>query len=192
MSSQVSSPPRAGLNARQAQTVSRLLAAADQELGEVGADALTVRSVALRAGVSSATAYTYLASRNHLFAELFLRHLHSDRPPAPAGPDPVARVQACTRHLARSLAASPELAAGVTAALLGSDPDVARLRLRIGAEYVERFREALGEGAAPAVVETLALAFSGALLQAGMGLMTYTEMGERLDLVVATILRGHT
>ncbi|WP_193607228.1 TetR family transcriptional regulator [Nocardioides lijunqiniae] len=191
MSSQVSSLPRRGLNARRAETVERLLAAADLELREVGPEALTVRTVALRAGVSAATAYTYLASKNHLFAELFLRHLQSDVAPTPAGADPVARVQAVTRHLAASLAASPELAAGVTSALLGSDPEVARLRLRIGAEYVDRFAEALGERPDPAVVETLALAFSGALLQAGMGLMTYTEMGARLDVVVATILRGN-
>jgi AcrR family transcriptional regulator len=186
VSSQVSSVPRRGLNARQAETVARLLTAADLELREVGPEALTVRTVALRAGVSAATAYT----KNHLFAELFLRHLQSDRAPQPAGADRVARVQAVTRHLAASLAASPELAAGVTSALLGSDPEVARLRLRIGAEYVDRFAEALGDDPDPAVVETLALAFSGALLQAGMGLMTYTEMGARLDVVVATILRG--
>ena len=37
----------------------------------------------------------------------------------------------------------------------------------------------------PDLVDTLVLAFSGALLQAGMGLMTYTEMGERLDAAVA-------
>ncbi len=187
----MSSVPRRGLNARQAETVERLLAAADLELREVGPEALTVRTVALRAGVSAATAYTYLASKNHLFAELFLRHLQGDVAPTPAGADTVARVQAVTRHLAASLAASPELAAGVTSALLGSDPEVARLRLRIGAEYVDRFAEALGERPDQAVVETLALAFSGALLQAGMGLMTYTEMGARLDVVVATILRGN-
>ena len=35
------------------------------------------------------------------------------------------------------------------------------------------------------------LAFSGALLQAGMGLMTYTEMGDRLDVVVTVIMRGN-
>ena len=77
-------------------------------------------------------------------------------------------------------------------ALLGTDPDVERLRLRIGAEFVARFRAALGESTDPAVLETVALAFSGALLQAGMGLMTYTEMGERLDAVVVVIMRANT
>ena len=41
------------------------------------------------------------------------------------------------------------------------------------------------------MLETLLLAFSGALLQAGMGLLTYTEMAERLDDVVAVIMKGH-
>lgn len=188
----MSSSLRQGLNPRQTETVEKLLAAAEEELRAVGVEGLTVRTVAARAGVSAATAYTYLASKNHLFAELFLRHLQSDLPAPPAGRDPVRRVQAVTRHLATSLAASPALAAGVTMALLGTDPDVARLRLRIGAEYLNWFAVALGETPDPAVLETLSMAFSGALLQAGMGLMTYTEMGERLDVVVATILRGNT
>lgn len=190
VSSQVSVFPRQGLNARQAETVERLLVAGDEELRAVGHEALTVRTVAQRAGVSAATAYTYLASKNHLFAELFWRFLAEDET-APVGDEPVERLQSVTRHLALRLAGAPELAAAVTPALLGTDPDVERLRLRIGAEFVGRFRAALGEAADDAVVETVALAFSGALLQAGMGLMTYTEMGERLDAVVAVIMRGN-
>jgi AcrR family transcriptional regulator len=189
VSSQVSALPRQGLNARQAETVERLLTAGLAELRAVGHEALTVRTVAHRAGVSPATAYTYLASKNHLFAELFWRFLAEDDH-EPVGADAVERLQSVTRHLARRLAGAPELAAAVTPALLGGDPDVERLRLRIGAELVDRFRAALGPDADPVVVETVALAFSGALLQGGMGLMTYTEMGERLDAVVAVILKG--
>lgn len=196
----MSSIPRREPNARQTETAERLLAAGAEELREVGVDALTIRTVALRAGVSAATAYTYLSSKNHLFAELFLRHLTAEADAADAGEasydgvDATARVQQVTRRMTTSLATEPALAAGATQALLGTDPDVERLRLRIGAEFVERFRLALGApgGAAdPAVLETLTLAFSGALLQAGMGLMTYTEMGERLDAVVAVILKGN-
>ena len=89
------------------------------------------------------------------------------------------------------LAGAPELAAAATTALLAHDPEVERLRLEIGTEFANRFRDAIGEPADPRVLEALVLAFSGALLQAGMGLLTYTEMGERLDAVVATILRGN-
>lgn len=191
MSSQVSSAPRRDLNARQAETVERLLRAGSEELRAAGVEALTIRSVALRAGVSAATAYTYFGSKNHLFAELFWRALVQDPAPAPAGGTAVERLGQVTRRMGTMLAESPELAAGATLALLGTDPEVARLRLRIGGEFVERFRAALGDDAEPAVLDALALAFSGALLQAGMGLMTYTEMAERLDPVVAAIMKGH-
>ncbi|WP_216656433.1 TetR/AcrR family transcriptional regulator [Nocardioides marmotae] len=187
----MSSAPRQGLGSRRAETVERLFAAGAEELDEVGHEALTIRSVAGRAGVSPATAYTYFASKNHLFAELFWRHLAEDADREPEGGDPVARVQDVTRRMAERLADSPALAAAVTPALLSSDADVARLRLRIGGEFLDRFSRALGEQADPAVLEALVLAFSGALLQAGMGVMTYTDMGERLDAVVAAILEGH-
>lgn len=184
--------PRQGLRSRQAETLTKLLAAGADELRAVGHEALTVRTVASRAGVSPATAYTYLASKNHLFAELFLGYLIDDSAHEPEGVGATARVQSVTRRMARRLAEAPELAAAGTPALLSSDPDVAGLRLRIGAEFARRFSGALGEQATPALIETLTLAFSGALLQAGMGVLTHTEMGDQLDTVVATILTGHT
>jgi AcrR family transcriptional regulator len=199
VSSQVSNITRRGVNPRQTETVERLLAAGAEELRAVGAEALTIRTVAARAGVSPATAYTYLGSKNHLFAELFWRYLADDPGDAAAlaaEPDVVARLRAVTRRLAQRLAAAPELAAAVTPALLGTDTDVDRLRLRIGGELVRRFRAALApEAGAPvddAVLETLTLSFFGALLQAGMGLLTYAELADRLDAVVAVIMKGHT
>lgn len=197
MSSQVlNMSPRRGLNDRQAQTVERLLAAGLEELRAVGHEAMTIRTVAHRAGVSPATAYTYLASKQHLFAELFLRHLAAD-PASPQGGSAVTRVQRAARAVVTRIIAEPELAAAVTPALLGSDADVARLRLRIGAEFVSRFEAALKDPAAPgetvdgALLEALVLALSGALLQAGMGLLTYEEMADRLEAAVAVILRGN-
>ncbi|CAI9400613.1 putative HTH-type transcriptional regulator [Nocardioides sp. T2.26MG-1] len=156
----------------------------------MGAQTLTIRTVAQRAGLSPATAYTYLASKNRLYAELFWRFLLEDADAEPADADAVSRVQSVTRRLGERLAGAPELAAAVTPALLGADPEVDELRLRIGAELLRRFRVALGDDAEPDVLETLALAFSGALLQAGMGLMTYAEMADRLDAVVAVVMRG--
>jgi AcrR family transcriptional regulator len=186
----VSTVPRRELNARQADTVEKLLCAAVAELEDVGVDGITIRAVAVRAGVSSATAYTYFSTKNHLFAEVFLRHvMEQDRPP-PTGDDPLSRVRSVIRHIASRLAAAPEVAAGATMALLTNDLDVQRLRLRVGAEFYAAFEEAIGGTPDPVVVDTLVLAFSGALLQAGMGLMTYTEMGERLDDAVAVILQG--
>lgn len=192
MTSEQVAAPRRQLKPRQIETVQKLLDAGLQQVEEVGAEALTIRQVAERAGVSPATAYTYFSSKGHLVAELFARLLAEDAGRTPTGTTPTARVQSVTRHLTDLLEGSPQLAAAVTVALLGSDPDVDRLRLRIGAEFVARFEAALGPGATEVVVEALTFAFSGALLQAGMGLITYAELGDRLDGVVATILEGHT
>jgi AcrR family transcriptional regulator len=183
--------PRQGLRDKQVETVERLLAAGTEELDQVGHDALTIRSVAARAGVSPATAYTYFSSKNHLFAEIFWRELVRDEGWQPEGETSVLRVRSVTREMARMLSARPAVAAAATQALLGSDPDVGRLRLRIGAEFVRRFQAALGEGVDGPLLETLNLAFAGALLQAGMGVMSYDEMGARLDAVVATIMEGN-
>lgn len=199
MSSQVFETPRQGLNPRQAETVEKLLVAGLEELRAVGHEALTVRTVAQRAGVSPATAYTYLASKNHLFAELFWRHLAGVQPVPPEraavpGGSALERLQSTMRALTARIVEEPELAAAVTPALLGTDPDVARLRLKIGGEFLARFEAALAtpdRPADPAVLEVLVLTFSGALLQAGMGLMTYDQIAERLVSAAAVILRGN-
>lgn len=182
------------VDGRRAETLERLLEAGAEELRAVGHEALTVRTVAARAGVSPATAYTYVASKNHLFAELFSRYLDSERP-EPSGADALARLRSTTRALCERMAAAPELAAAVTPALLSSDPDVERLRLRIGGEFLARFAAAIGdavpEDRVGPVLEALVMAFSGALLQSGMGLIAYEDLADRLDPVVAAIMEGH-
>ena len=181
--------------------MANLLTAGLEELRTVGHEALTVRTVAQRAGVSPATAYTYLSSKNHLFAELFWRRLADTAGDSGAGTAAEAgateRLQSEVRTLTDRIVAEPELAAAVTPALLGSDPDVERLRLRIGAEFYARFETALAGPRRPdepvdaVVLEALVLAFTGALLHAGMGLLTYDEMADRLVGVVRVIMKGN-
>jgi len=192
VSSQLSTLPRRGLNARQAETVGRLLDAAEQELAAVGPEGLTIRTVAGRAGVSPATAYTYFGSKFHLFAELFHRKVLLEHPVEITGRTPLQRVTAVTRHLATVLATSPHLASAANHALLGTDPDVERLRVVIGAEIIRRFQQALGDDADAELLDALTLALTGALLQTGMGLITYDDLADRLDAVMATILKGNT
>jgi AcrR family transcriptional regulator len=191
VSSQVSTLPRQGLNARGAETVERLLEAAEDELAKVGPEALTIRTVAARAGVAPATAYNYFGSKNHLFAELFHRKVLLDHPADISGRTPIRRVTGVTRQLATVLGAKPHLAAAANHALLGTDPDVQRLRVVIGAEILDRFRRALGDDADDEVLDALTLALTGALLQAGMGLISYGDLPDRLDAVMATIMTGN-
>ena len=191
---------RRELNPRQADTVARVLSAAHDELRSVGYDALTIRSVAARAGVAPATAYTYFGSKNHLVAELFARRMveHVAELPFAAGEPAdrdaaIERVVALIRALTDLLAAEPEIAHAVTPALLGTDADVQHLRLRIGTGWAAWFSSALGAdrvAARPDVLDTTMLAVSGGLLQAGMGLMTYPQLGERLESAVRVIMEG--
>jgi AcrR family transcriptional regulator len=173
-------PTRRAFNPRQAETVERVAAAALEELRAVGYDGLTVRSVAGRATVAPATAYTYFSSKNHLIAEIFWRRL-TERPRVEASMNsPLERVIAVFDDLATFLAGEPELAAATTSALLGTEPDVKALRVMIGTEINARIADALGEHAQPDVLDLLTLAWSGAMLQAGMGHARYEHMGPRL------------
>jgi AcrR family transcriptional regulator len=191
MSSQVSTVPRRGLNARQAETVEHLLTAGQQVLEAVGPRELTIRTVATRAGVSPATAYTYLASKNHLFAEIYLRHVIDNPAPEVRG-TPRERLRAVVRHLAEVLLHTTNLAAAANIALLADDPEVERLRLAIGTEFWRRFSAALGADADPRRLHAALFAFSGALLQAGMGMLDTAELLDRLDGVVEIVTEGES
>ncbi|HET6815952.1 MAG TPA: helix-turn-helix domain-containing protein [Mycobacteriales bacterium] len=173
---------------RAADTVARLTAAAVEELQAVGYDRLTVRAVARRAGVAPATAYTWFASKDHLVAEAFWRAIQAlPSPRRQAGTNAASRVRAAMDGIGRLSADDSALAAAATAALLASDPDVARLRRRIGAAVHQRLVDALGADADPAVVEALDMLFAGALLHAGLGLFPYAEFADRMARVTALL-----
>jgi AcrR family transcriptional regulator len=191
MSSPLAEPLRRDLGSRQADRVDALVAATIAELRANGYDGLTVRNVAKRAGVAAATAYTYFGSKDHLVAEVFWRRLQAlPTPRADGRRSAASRVAGALRDLALLIAAEPELAAASTTAVLATDPDVERLRNRIGAAFNDRLAQALGADADPAVLRALNLALAGALLQAGMGYFSYTELADRMDEVVGVVLGG--
>jgi AcrR family transcriptional regulator len=179
-------PVRRHLGRRQADTVERLVDAAVMVVARTGYDGLTVRGVAQRARVAPATAYTYFASKEHLLAEVFWRRLHTmswtriDRRRSPAD-----RVAVVTRDLALVVGEEPELAAAVTTALLAHDPDVKRLRDLSGQVFVERLQDALGRDADAALVRSLVLSLTGAMLMAGMGNLSYRDLPDRMAEVTA-------
>lgn len=179
---------RRHLNARQAETVQKIIEAAREELREVGFDALTIRSVAGRAAVAPATAYTYFSSKNHLIVEIFWRRINTPERSETELPTPFERVSAVFADLADMLAAEPELGAATTVALLGSDPDVKQLRYLIGQEINRRIAAALGPKASSQLLDALGIAWSGAMLQAGMGHSDYKQMGKRLISVTRLIM----
>lgn len=167
--------------ARRAATVDALLAAGVVELRAVGYDALTLRSVASRAGVTHTTAYEYFSTKAHLVAELFVRRLAALPEPELRPDQPVAdRITDALAGPSLLLADDPVVASAALAALLDSDPEVVALRTTVGALLARRLTDALGPNGDPAVVEAMLLAFSGAMLQAGMGYFDYDGVVRRM------------
>jgi AcrR family transcriptional regulator len=168
---------RRRLTARQAEVVANLVRAAEEETEDVGYAGLTVRSVARRAGVAPATAYTYFSSKDHLLAEVLWRRMEA-LPPVDTDPAlPLAtRVERTVKDMIPFAANSPALIDACTVALISPSPDVSHLRDRIGAQTHRRLTAALGTGVDPRVVRVLEAAYSGALLTAGTGHTSFRDV----------------
>ena len=191
MSSQMAVPAtRRHLKSRQAETVRKILDAARDELQETDYEALTVRAVAARAEVAPATAYTYFSSKNHLLVELFWRRINELESVTSSARTPRARVIAIFRQLAEFLAAEPDLAAAVTLAMLSPEPDVRQLRFLIGTEINTWIATAAGDAATPELLDLLGLAWTGAMLQAGLGHAEYADLGDRLAAVTNQVMKA--
>jgi len=177
-------------NRRQEETIRKVLDAAVQMLRESSYSDLTMRAVAARAGVAPSTAYTCFSSKNALVAGAYLRLVRDVQTFTDVNQTARDRVSAQLRELALVVADEPELAAAATTALLGDEPEVRHVRDKIGLEIRRRIASALGPGTSPDVLTTLEMLFYGALVQAGTKAVTYYEIADRLDSVVALILGG--
>lgn len=179
-------------NRRQEETFRKVLAAGIETLREKSYADLTVRSVAARAKVAPATAYTYFSSKNHLIAEVYLDLVRQVPYFTDVNEPMTTRVEQVLHHLALVVADEPEVGAACTTALLGggTDPAVGAVRDRIGAEIHRRIATAIGPGADANTVAALEMMFFGALVQAASGQFTYHQIADQLAYVVGLILPG--
>ena len=178
-------------NRRQEETFRKVLAAGVEVLREKSYADLTVRSVAARAKVAPATAYTYFSSKNHLIVEVYLDLVRQVPYFTDVNEPMPTRVDKALRHLALVVADEPEVAAACTTALLGGggDPAVRSVRDRIGAEIHRRITSAIGPDADPRTVSVLEMAFFGALVNAASGAYTYHQIADHLAYAVGLILQ---
>ncbi len=184
---------RRQLTPRQIDLVDRVVEAAVGEVRRSGYDGVTVRSVAKAAGIAPATAYTFFSSKDHLLAEVLWRRFQDlPMPEFAAGESTVDRVSKVLHDTGLFMADDAEMAAAGTTALLGSGPDVKRVRDRIGAAMHERLRRALGDDVDEGVLSALELSWAGAMLTAGMGHLLFADVPERLALVARLLLGGAT
>ncbi len=182
--------PRRHLSERQAEIVERLVAAAEDEVEDRGYGTISVRTIARRAGVAPATAYTYFSSKDHLLAEVLWRRIRALPPPLVDLDRPVAdRVSDVVQELGLGTVESPAAVAACSAALLSTGLDVKRVREHIGGEIHRRLQAALGPGADPAVLRVLEVTYIGGMLSAGLGHLGFAELPVRLA-EAAALLSG--
>ncbi|MBH0779903.1 TetR/AcrR family transcriptional regulator [Nocardia bovistercoris] len=181
---------RRAIAGRSAETADRLLEAGLEVLRERGYDQMSMREVCRRAGLTHATAYGYFSAKHHLVAEAYWRRIRGWAEQPLVGATPMERLRAVFDELGTLMAAEPELSVAASAAVLSRDPDVARLRDRVGRAITDRLRAATGDTCSDAVLAALNIAVSGAMIQAGMNYSSYPEMAERLTSMAELLLAG--
>jgi AcrR family transcriptional regulator len=167
----------------------RLVAAAADEAEERPYGEITVRTIAKRAGVAPATAYTYFSGKDHLLAEVLWRRMQASPHLLDINLALGERVAATVRTMGFGTMETPAVAV-CTTALLSDGPDVKRVRTRIGVEIGRRLAAALGDESGPAVLEVLTATYTGAILSAGMGHLSFdavpTLMAEAVALMTGS------
>ncbi|NKQ56212.1 TetR/AcrR family transcriptional regulator [Amycolatopsis sp. K13G38] len=181
-------PVRRIVDGRRADTVQRLLTAAIEEVRAVRYSDLTVRSVAKRADVSPATAYTYFSSKEHLICAILWSKVQ-ELPPPPANPRrSQSALTEAVQTITQMFTSEPELSRACTTALLADDPEVQRLRDQIGEALLRRLGNATGPLTGTAG-EAFTMSFVGAMVLAGTGYLPFEELPQRLTKVTSLLLR---
>ena len=120
------------LSPTQAATRRRLLDAARELATEGGYEAVGMRPVAARAGVSAPTAYLYFSSKDHLLVDVLVdlagqtTETLSSRPRR--GRSPVERAVATLRRAVQNVEESPKLYIATTRAYISGTPEVVHAR----------------------------------------------------------------
>ena len=184
--------PQAGrrsLSERQAEVMDRLVAAAGEEAEERPYGEITVRTIARRAGVAPATAYTYFSGKDHLLAEVLWRRMQSSPHLVDINLPLVERVATTVRTMGFGTMETPAVAV-CTTALLSDGADVKRVRTRIGVEISRRLAAALGAEAGGPVLEVLTVTYTGAILSAGMGHLAFDAVPALMAEAVGLMTEG--
>jgi AcrR family transcriptional regulator len=183
-------PGRRHLSERQAEAVERLVQAAAEEVEVRPYGEITVRTIAKRAGVAPATAYTYFSSKDHLLAEVLWRRMQAPPLLFDVTQSLPERVAETVRTMGFGALDSPAVVAACTTALLGDGPDVTQVRSRIAREIAQRLQAALGSDADPAVLRVLQITYTGAILSAGLGHLAFDALPGLLAEAADLLTRG--
>jgi TetR/AcrR family transcriptional regulator, cholesterol catabolism regulator len=171
---------------RSQETTRRILDAAIAELYQSSYSTLTVRSVAARAGVSSASAYKYFPTKSALVAAMYLRLLRTAPLQVNTADSVKKRVVDAMQSMAMVIADQPELTQACAAALMADDEAVRPILAETAREVSNRLGAALGPGWSAAVQTTLEMTFAGAMMAARY--LTYEQIADQIVAAVNLIL----
>lgn len=167
-----------------------LLDAAVELLRESPFDAITVSAVGERAGISRAATAEMFSSRSELIVAICLRRIRGVSLSTDDRHGSIARVADQLSEMMLVVSEEPALAAACAAVFLDSDAAADGAREQIGMEIHRLIASAVGPGSWPEVIATLELVFSGALIQAAAGSMSFPRAADRVQTAVSLILEG--
>jgi hypothetical protein len=102
----------------------------------------------------------------------------------------VGRVLAAVEAPAAMLAVNPALARSIFVSILSDEADVRRLRGAVARVLIDRFRTSLGPFDDSDLVDTLFMAYSGAMMFAGTGNRDFLGVVPRMETVARLIDPG--
>ena len=184
------------ISAAQAATRRRLLDAARELATAGGYEAVGMRNVAARAGVSAPTAYQYFSSKDHLLVDLLVELVGETTTTLSARPrpglSPVDRAVATLRRAVQNAEQAPNLYVAMTRAFISGSFDVAHARAAMESSTGRWIELAVGDSAVEdrdAIVRILEDVLFANMVGLVTGGRTPAEIGDHLELAARTLLR---
>lgn len=185
------------LSATQAATRRRLLAAARELATEGGYEAVGMRAVAARAGVSAPTAYLYFSSKDHILVDVLVGLVGHTTDTLAARPrrgrSPVDRAVATLRRAVQNVEKEPALYIALTRAYIAGSPEVAHARGVLEASTRQWIDLALGDndvGDRVVIVRILEDVLFANMVGLVTGGRAPADIADELELATRTILAG--
>jgi len=186
---------RRALRSDAAATRQRVLDAAVELARSTPIESVTMRDIAQAADVSTATAYTYFGSREHVFAEAYLDGLRTlterlrERPPT--GRTAADRVASVFRRAVEGAGRTGRVVQATAIAMASSDPAVAPVRPYIDDVFEEWMSIALGDAEIEdraAVITALQLLMFGGFVTVAHGRLELATVEHVFDVAVRRLV----
>jgi AcrR family transcriptional regulator len=184
------------LSATQSATRHRLLDAARALATEGGYEAVGMRAVAARAGVSAPTAYLYFSSKDHLLVDVLIELVGQTTTTLAERPQPgrsaVERAVGTLRRAVQNVEKEPNLYVALTRAYIAGSPVVAHARGALESSTRHWIEVALGDGefgdrtAIAGILEAVLFANMVGLVTGGRA---PAEIADELERAARTLLR---